>query len=620
MTRQSILIRFDGQAGDGVLSSGQLLARAAARAGYEVLTQSFFLSEVRGGSSTFQVRLGCSPILSPGEHPDVVIALDETSAIKQSRELAPDGLLLHATGFDPGVLGLTAIQASHAVNWKDLAVQAGASARSQNMVAAGVAAALVGLDREAFARVVSQRFAKDQAIADINTKAMFVGYEHARQLLNGTAESWQLAPSNGKPLLLLSGNEAVALGALVGGIRFYAGYPITPASEIMEILAKHLPRMGGHFIQAEDEIAALAMCLGASYGGRPSLTATSGPGLSLMCELLGLAGMAELPVVIADVQRAGPSTGMPTKDGQGDLNLAVYGSHGDAPRAVLAPQTVADCFHQTVRAVAIAEKYQIPVVLLSSQSISHSQETVALPTLDELAIVQEPTQPQLDPGEYRRYRPLGNGQASVRAIPGTPGGMHRTGGLEHDETGLPSADPVNRAAMVERRAERLQAIAREHTKQETAELPTSGHCTAAVAGWGRAASAAREATAALQSSGWELGSFFPRLLWPMPSEEFNKLLVAGAKTLYVCETNASGQLAQLVRAQLAQELATHGAEIVSVAKDDGTPLSPLEIRARIETHHLQRVSKWQPSRPQDETNQDKHHLSSTSSRTEVRPQ
>ncbi len=589
MNRKSIVIRFDGQAGDGIVSTGQLLARAAARSGYEVVTESFFLSEVRGGSSTFQVRLGCDPLLSPGEKPDVVIALDEQAAIRQSRELADNGLLMHPQGCDAVKLGLASSQESHGLDWKALAALAGATPRSQNVVAAGFAGALVGLDRGILEAAVAQRFSKDPVIAQANVRALGAGYEGVTSTLNGSGSARRLAPSRGKPLHLLSGNEAVALGALVGNIRFYAGYPITPASEMMEILAKHLPRIGGHFIQAEDEMAALAMCIGASFGGQPSLTATAGPGLSLMCELIGLSSIAEVPVVIVNVQRAGPSTGMPTKDGQADLNLAVYGSHGEVPRAVLAAQTVADCFRQTIRAVNIAQKYHVPVILLSSQAISHSLETVELPDLDSMSVYEEHHYQGLDEGEYCRYRAVEGGLASPRAIPGTPGGMYRTGGLEHDETGQPCADAANRVIMVDRRAKRMKAILDEHTKQEAIELPPSGRCEVGIIGWGRSASAARESLPTLGLAGCELGTFFPNLLWPLPVEPFQKLIAAGARVLYVCETNSTGQLAQLIRSQLSSLLVAHGVEVVSVSKDDGNPLSCREIQEQIESHHSNRT-------------------------------
>ncbi len=601
MNRKSILIRFDGQAGDGVLSTGQMVARAAARSGYQVLTQSFFFSEVRGGASTFQVRLGCDPLLSPGERPDVVIALDKESAVRQSKTLADGGILVHSPDCTSSDFALNSTQHACAVDWKVLATEAGATPRSANVVAAGFASAIAGLSLDTVKDGVFRKFAKKPELAEPNANAAAAGYAHVKAVLNGSSEVHCLAPSKGKPLMLLSGNEAVALGALVGGIRFYAGYPITPASEVMEVMAKHLPQLGGQFIQAEDEIAALAMCVGAAYGGKPSLTATSGPGLSLMCELIGLAGISELPIVIVDVQRAGPSTGMPTKDGQGDLNLAVYGTHGDIPRAVLAAQTVADCFNESVRAVRIAHKFHVPVILLSSQAISHSQETVELPDLSKLKAFEEP----FFKGEegFVRYRASNNGEASLRSVPGTPGGMYRTGGLEHDESGNPCANPENRVRMVKRRAERLDAIASEETPCETVELPKGGKCEVAIVGWGRAASAAREALDELTMAGLSAAGFFPKMLWPLPIAQFEVLLQAGAKVLYVCETNSTGQLAQLLRAHLTTQLAAHGARVISILKDDGNPMASHEIRSQIETSlphvHTTRTSDGSTRVPQE---------------------
>ncbi len=581
MFRNSLVIRFDGQAGDGVLSIGQILSKAAARAGYHVLTQSLFSSEVRGGASTFQIRLGCSHILSPGEHPDIVITLDNEGAKKHAPVLAPDGIIAHPPGTSAADLGLLEAQESHSVDWKAIAAAAGAPARSQNMVATGFAAALVGLDRLVLEAIVATRYAKDPESAAANVRAAGAGYESVASTLNGSGAARQLGRSTGKSLMLLSGNEAVAMGALVANVRFYAGYPITPASEIMEIMAKHLPSVGGKFIQAEDEIASLAMCLGASFGGRPSMTATSGPGLALMCELISLSGMAEVPVVIANVQRAGPSTGMPTKDGQADLNIAVYGTHGDAPRVVLAAQTVTDCFHQTIRAVNIAQKYHVPVILLSSQAISHSQETVELPDLEGLQVYDETFYPGPEAGDFKRYGATEEGQATIRSLPGTPGGMYRTTGLEHDETGKPCAEPANRVRMMDRRAQRMQAIAHEHCPMEQPEIPSDEPCPMGLVGWGRAASAAREAWYALHIDGVKVATFFPHLLWPLPEAGFKQMFAAGVRTLFVCETNSSGQFAQLIRAQLASQLVAHGVEVVGITKDDGNPLTQHEIHDRV---------------------------------------
>jgi 2-oxoglutarate/2-oxoacid ferredoxin oxidoreductase subunit alpha len=593
MIRNSLVIRFDGQAGDGVLSIGKVLAKSAACSGYHVLTQSFFSSEVRGGASTFQVRLGCSPILSPGDSPEVVIALDNDGAKKHAPALAPDGLVMHPPGCDAVELGLSESQESHCLDWKALALAAGATVRSQNMVAAGFAGALVGLDRAVIEATVAKQFARDADVAAANVRAAVAGFESVSRVLNGSGLARQLGPAQDQALMLMSGNEAVAMGALVANVRFYAGYPITPASEIMEVMARHLPSVGGKFIQAEDEIAALAMCLGASFGGQSSFTATSGPGLALMCELISTSGMAEIPVVITDVQRAGPSTGMPTKDGQADLNIAVYGTHGDAPRVVLAAQTVADCFHQMIRAVNIAQKHHVPVILLSSQAISHSQETVELPNLDRLPIYEEAFYPGPEAGEFRRYGETKDGEASIRSLPGTLGGMHRTTGLEHDETGRPCSDPENRVRMMERRAERVRAIAHEQCPLEQPEIHSGDTYQFGLVGWGRAASAAREALSALRFDGHELAAFFPRLLWPLPAAGFEQMFAAGVHTLFVCETNSSGQFAQLIRAQLAPQLVAHGVRVVEITKDDGTPMTQHDIQDRV-FDYMNRHGKSKP--------------------------
>jgi 2-oxoglutarate/2-oxoacid ferredoxin oxidoreductase subunit alpha len=590
MIRNSLVIRFDGQAGDGVLSIGQVLAKAAASTGYHVLTQSFFSSEVRGGESTFQVRLGCSPILSPGENPDVVIALDSAGAKKHAPVLAADGLIMHPPGNDAATLGLSELQESRCLDWKAVALAAGSTARSQNMVAAGFAAALVGLDRSVIEAIVAKRFARDPEVAAANVRAAVAGFESVSRVLNGSGLAHQLGPAQDQPLMLMSGNEAVALGALVADVRFFAGYPITPASEIMEMMAKHLPNVGGKYIQAEDEIASLAMCLGASFGGPTSMTATSGPGLALMCELLSLSGMAEVPVVIVDVQRAGPSTGMPTKDGQADLSIAVYGTHGEAPRVVLAAQTVADCFHQMIRAVNIAQKHHVPVILLSSQAISHSQETVELPNLDRLPTYEETFYPGPQAGEFKRYGNTEDGQASIRSRPGTPGGTYRTTGLEHDQLGQPCSEPANRVRMMERRAQRMLAIAHEQCPLEQPEIHPEETPHFGLVGWGRAASTAREAWFALRIDGHKLAAFFPHLLWPLPEAGFKQMFAAGVHTLYVCETNSSGQFAQLIRAQLASQLVAYAVEVVEITKDDGTPLTQHEIHDRV-LEHMTRHAK-----------------------------
>lgn len=577
--RRSIVIRCEGSAGDGILTLGKTLARVAARAGYEVVTLASFLAEVRGGQSSLQLKIGSGNVLSPGDDPDVLVALNEQALREIAGQVGPGGLVLGPSGAAappvtrPGVRVL-------ALDWDGLSATATGATRSKNVVAVGALAALMGLDLEGVRAVVREAFGKRSAeLGEANARAVDAGAA-AVAAVAATA-GLTLPPGDGGAKLLLSGNQAVALGAIAAGVRFYAGYPITPATEIMEELADHLPRVGGRMLQVEDEIASLAMCIGASYGGVKAMTATSGPGLSLMVELIGLSGISETPVVIVDVQRAGPSTGMPTKDGQADLDLAVYGTHGEVPRVVLAAQTVADCFTQTVAAVNLAHEHHVPVLLLTSQSLSHSLQTVELPDLTKLGVYEEPFYPGPEAGEFVRFAPTEPGRPSLRARPGTPGGMYRTGGLEHDPRGLPSFDAARRREMVRRRLDRVEALRRASSAAVDPDLFVLGRHPVAVLSWGRAAAIAREVVTELRQEGHDLGFLFPHVVWPLPDEPLRRLLRSGIRTLVVCEANANEQLANLVRARFGAELGRAGIELVPVTKEDGNPFDPGELRAAL---------------------------------------
>ena len=577
--RESVAIKFEGSAGDGILTMGKLIARAAARSGYHVSTHSSFLAQVRGGQSSFQLRIGTEPLLSPGDSPEVVVALDHEAAIKQGPTVVEYGVVLHPP-FDNGVR-LVLPQRTQGVgfNYEALAEAAG-NARGKNMVPVGILTAMLGLQTDVVAGVIRQAFAGKPAVGDANVRIFEAGIRAAEQH-ERVFDGFRLPPTDHPPRLLLSGNEAAALGAIVAGVRFYGGYPITPASEVMEYLARHLPRFGGRVVQAEDEIAALGMCIGAAFGGVRSFTATSGPGLSLMSELVGLAAMAELPVVILDVQRAGPSTGMPTKDGQGDLNLAVYGTHGDVPRVVIAPQSVADCFHHMVQAVNVAHEYQVPVIVLSGQSLSHALQTVAVPDLEHVEVFDEPVYRGPQEGEFVRFGPSEDGRPSKRAIPGTPGGMYRTGGLEHDSFGYPSFEPSERDEMVARRAARSKLLADAFSELAEADDLLLGRHHIGVLAWGATASVAREVVAGMRSKGWQIGYLLPHMLWPLPDRAIKRFLMSDLQTLFVCEANSGQQFAQLIRAHYSVELAAREIQVISITKDDGTPFLAEEIRGQI---------------------------------------
>lgn len=578
MSRECIVVRFEGSAGDGILSMGKIVAKIAAQAGYNVSTHSSFLAQVRGGQSGFQLKAGRGSVRSPGGTPDIVLALNQEAFENQCGQTQEEGLVLHGpmAGEVPRVRPRVQLLA---LDFDRAAESSGAGARSKNIVAVGALVGVLGLDPNVGQEVVRAQFGqKKPEVIAANLRAFAAGLElgSAEQRV---VEAFRLAPAQAERRWLMSGNEAVALGALAAGVRFYAGYPITPASEVMEVLANYLPRAGGRFIQAEDEIAALGMCIGASFGGVSSLTATSGPGLSLMVELIGLAGMAEVPVVIIDVQRAGPSTGMPTQDGQGDLNLAVHGTHGEVPRVVLAPQTVEDCFHQTIEAVAIAHEFHLPVIVLSSQSLSHALESVSQLTAHR--VFQERVYQGQSDGPFLRFPKTEDGTAPMRSIPGTPGGAYQTGGLEHDETGHPSFEPKVREEMVARRRERMRAVERVLSVRNKPHSRLVGGSLVGVLSWGRTATIALEALEGMRETGQDVSYLLPHVLWPLPDEPVRRFLYSGVKTVFVCEANATRQLAELVRARYAEDLMWLGIRVVSITKDDGTPFTLEDLRGRI---------------------------------------
>ncbi len=318
--------------------------------------------------------------------------------------------------------------------------------------------------------------------------------------------------------------------------------PITPATEIARYVARHLPKRGGTLIQAEDEIASASQVVGASFAGKKAMTATSGPGLALMGEMLGMSFMSETPCVIVDVQRGGPSTGLPTKHEQSDLFLAVHGSHGDCGRIVLSVEGVADCISLTVEAFNLAEKYQCPVILLSDGSLAFSTQTVPYPDPASFRIV---SRKRWDGnGEYKRYA-LTEDFISPMADPGTPGGMHIATGLEHDETGNPNYTPANHEAMQAKRFRKLDGVVNDFPP---AEVDGEGEADLGIIAWGSTIGVVREAIARLRAEGVSVKGFYPKLLWPMPVEQF-EAFGASCRRVMVAEVNYLGQLAHFIRAE-----------------------------------------------------------------------
>jgi 2-oxoglutarate ferredoxin oxidoreductase subunit alpha len=555
----SLSLAFTGSGGSGAVTAGMILLEAAGRAGLYGHNARAVGPQIRGGEAVSMVRCSEIPVACPSDHFDVVLGLDWRNADRFADELPLNRESLIVT--DPGAGPVPEVFVASGARLLSIPMQglAAESCRRSNMVAVGVAAALLGFPMEALRRAVEKILAgKGQ---ELIAKSMAC-IESGRRACPPSAWAPRQLPDLVPPRWSLSGNQACGLGALRGGVRFVAAYPITPASEILEWLAPRLDGLGGSLLQAEDELAAINMIIGASYGGVPSLTATSGPGLSLMLEGLGLAVAAEIPVVVVNVMRGGPSTGLPTKSEQTDLNIALYGMHGEAPHLVLAPLSIGDCVFTTEWAVRLAEHLQTPAIVLSDQSLAQSRTL-----LDPLprAVFDLERQVTSDGVDYHRYRDNAEG-ISAMAVPGTPGCIYTAEGLEHDELGLPSSQASDHARQLDKRQRKLECF---DFGAYWAEVTGDGR--ECLVTWGSISGAVLEAAARLRASGRATRVVALRLLAPLQRRSLLREL-EGAQRVLVIEQSHSGQLFHYLRAQgvLPQDAR-------SLARPGPLPIRPGEI-------------------------------------------
>ena len=580
MPADDLVMRLGGESGEGIVTLGEILARIAARAGFEIYTFRTYPAEIRGGHVLYQMRVSTRPLTSQGDRLDVLVALNQEAYDLHREELHAGSVLIHDSSVQPAE---GANHTTYPLPLSDLA-QAISFSRGRNIIAAGAVARLLGLSAEHGRQVVERQLGRRAGLLEQNLQALEAGYRYAAERFpsDGRMTLPEVEETQRQERLVLSGNQALALGALAAGCCFFAGYPITPATGIMEFLAGELPKVGGTLVQAEDEMAALAMVIGASFSGQQALTATSGPGLALMIELLGLASMTEVPLVIVNVQRAGPSTGMPTKTGQGDLFLALLGGHDEAPRFVLAPTSVEDCFYQMVQAFSLAERYQTPAIVLSDQSLSMRLETVPPFHLDDLPQPERLRPPRDADGrveDYRRYEVTENG-VSPMALPGMPGGQYTAEGLEHLPSGAPSYDPRNHEEMMRKRFRKLRTALAAAEDEEVVARRGAAQPEIAVLCWGSTAGAVWEAVDQAQQEGIAAGALAVKLLSPLPEAQIQDF-VASARTVLVSEENYSGQFAHLLRATL-------GLEVQSVTRYDGVPFTSDEVLDEIrKANHAQ---------------------------------
>jgi 2-oxoglutarate ferredoxin oxidoreductase subunit alpha len=548
MSRSDLTIGVVGSGGDGVVTAGEVLAGGAAREGVHCLMISAFGPQIRGGETSCTVRLRSDgAVHAQGDEVDVlaVLAWDDFRRFKAEIDVRPGGLVISDTD-DPVKEGEEPVATRDGITFARvpfarLAKENAGSALAKNMVTLGLLGDALGLPAAAMRGAIEKRYAKKPVVRDANLKGFAVGIEHAAAIKGGLgAEPFTHTPAD--PLLLLSGNEAVALGAIYAGCGFFAGYPITPSSEILQFLSEWLPVYGGKFIQAEDELAALGLVIGASLAGRKAMTATSGPGLSLMSEMMGLAAMSEVPAVIVDVQRGGPATGIPTKSEQSDLLHAVFGGHGDLPRVVLAATDVPDCYAATVDAFNLAEEFQTPVVLLTDQFVGQRKEATAplpvdRPIVDRLL----PKADALGSG-FLRYGASANGISPMSVI-GMRGGEYQTAGIEHDELGHPTSMYVLHEQM---NAKRFAKLAGVPAKVRAAVTLGPERARVGVVAWGSSYGAVRDAGAAAAAEGLSARAFVPRLLAPFPAAELAAFL-ATIERLLVVELSYAAQFDQYLR-------------------------------------------------------------------------
>ncbi|MHB8764404.1 MAG: 2-oxoacid:acceptor oxidoreductase subunit alpha [Deferrisomatales bacterium] len=546
-----------GAAGEGIQAIGGMLADAVRSHGYAVFAWQEYESRVRGGQSRYSLRVGEQACNAPLEAADILLAFNDGAADVYRPLLREGGLLISAAEGDEGTL---------TVPFAELAEEVAGKKLYANAVALGALLATLGMESDPLEEVLRHRFAdKGEEVVEANRKAAAAGYDHVVQH-RGKLRFHDLSGGDGN-YYLVDGHQALTLGAVRAGLRFMSAYPMSPSTSIITQLARDQERLGVFVEQAEDEIAAVNLAIGASFAGARAMTATSGGGFALMTESMSLAGMTETPLVIVVAQRPGPATGLATRTAQGDLLFAVHTGHGEFPKAVLAPSDPVDTFHMTVRAFNLAARFQIPVVVLTDQFLSE-----ALYSVEGFEIERSSPELHLAAGdefeEYRRYAHDDDGIAP-RLYPGQTEHLVGADSHEHDAEGHITEDlagvavPTIRARLAKAAALRGAMLPPEETDVDAAEL--------VLVGWGSSRGAIREAVALLGADGVRVGSIHFTEVWPLPDYRFPE-----GKTYWTVEGNATGQLARLLRSEYPVQFQGQ------VHRFDGLPLTGEGIRRQID--------------------------------------
>ncbi|HVB38661.1 MAG TPA: 2-oxoacid:acceptor oxidoreductase subunit alpha [Vicinamibacterales bacterium] len=576
-----LVIGMAGSGGDGIVSAGEALIAAAAREGYHALMTKSYGPQIRGGESSCRVRIATERLNSPGGALDLAVALNWDYFLKFGAELTVSGSTVvvwdSASGVTADRLPLPGVTPAYAlaVPLSELTRAAAGSDKMKNSLVLGLLSGWIGMPPAAILTGLKKRFLrKGEALWQASERAFQAGFEYAQAqpIETGLRLIPAARPAGAAAKLLTDGNEMSAAAAIFAGCRFFGGYPITPSSEVMQFLTREIWKYGGTALQAEDEIAGVASALGASLAGTKAMTATSGPGMDLKTEVLGLASMAEVPLVVINVQRGGPSTGLPTRAEQGDLFQACFSAHGDVLRPVLAPTSVADTFDMVVEAFNIAEQYQTPVIVLSDQEIAQRKETVDPIDTSRIRIVdrQRPAESELQ--DYRRFLNTESG-VSPMSCPGMAGGAYLGSGIEHNEAGAPASSGTMHTLMNEKRFRKLRPL-----QQRADLLVEEGDPGAPIAmvSWGSSAGVCREALRRAQANGLRVKLLVPRLLYPVADDAYVRFFSGVQAGLFV-EQSYQGQLHKIVR--MSVDLP---ANVQSLCRSGANPFRPAEVYERLE--------------------------------------
>ncbi|MGM0501668.1 MAG: 2-oxoacid:acceptor oxidoreductase subunit alpha [Bacillota bacterium] len=556
-------IVIGGEAGQGLKTLSNILSKTFFKLGYNIYSSKDYMSRVRGGHNFMSIRIGTEELTGPTTAEDVLLALNEETIERHQENVTEDGVIIYDGTVETEEQEIISVPA------QDIAKDIGNS-KVANTVFVGALLKILELDLDVTEKILKEYFAEKGAeIAEVNIAALQQGYQAVENQFSLPEVETKAADE-----ILINGNQAVGLGAVMAGVKFYSAYPMTPSTGIMNYIASKENELGIVVEQAEDEIAAINMAIGASYSGIRAMTGTSGGGFSLMNEGLGLAGITETPLVIAEVQRPGPATGLPTRTGQGDLSFVINASQGEFPLMVIAPRTAEDAFYQTFRAFNLAEKYQIPVIILSDTFLADSKKNIAEFDIDSLEIksgfmsAEEAEKVE----DYKRYQITEDG-ISPLAYPGQlEDDVVLVDSDEHDEDGHIIEDAETRVKMVEKRDRKLQKLAQEELIEP--EYLGPEEIDYLLISWGSTYGPLLEARELLTADGETVGLLSFNDLWPLPVDKLEDL-AAGDTELIVVENNYTGQFAKLIRAETGIK-AQH-----NILKYDGRPFTGIEIYNRI---------------------------------------